>query len=201
MSESNIKIAKKVLPYLWPKDRPDNRVRVVTSIIMLVIAKLISISIPFLYKYAVDSLDNNTNVYLLGAVGLTVAYGVAKLMTVILEEIRNIVFASVGQGAIRHLAIQTISHIHKLSMRYHISRKTGALSRVIERGVKGIDFLLRHFLFNVIPLALELTITSFILVYIFGFWYFAIIIGTIIFYSISCLLLLLLNGAFVLGMK
>lgn len=182
MNESNTKIVKKVLPYLWPKDNSSGRMRVIISLISMVFAKIISISIPFLYKHAVDSLAGEANIFILGAIGLTIAYGVAKVLSVIFEEIRNLVFASVGQAAIRSLAHKTITHIHKLSMRYHISRKTGALSRVIERGVKGIDFLLRHFLFNVVPLIIELSITSFILVYVFGFWYFVIVIGTIIFY-------------------
>lgn len=182
MSESNLKIIRKVLPFLWPKDRPDNKVRIIVSIVALIIAKIVSISIPLLYKFAVDSLADSSNIYLLGTVGLTIAYGAAKILSVIFEETRNLVFASVGQGAIRHLALETITHIHNLSMRYHISRKTGSLSRVIERGVKGIDFLLRHFLFSVVPLTIELFIVSFILMYVFGFWHFAIIIGTIIFY-------------------
>lgn len=182
MSESNVKLIQKVLPYCWPKDNPANKARVVVSLIALICAKMISISIPFLYKFAVDSLAAEKNIYMVGAIGITIAYGIARLMNVIFEEIRNIFFSYVGQGAIRHVAMETITHIHKLSMRYHISRKTGALSRVIERGVKGIDFLMRHFLFNVVPLIIELIIASFIIVHMFGFWHFVIIMGTIIFY-------------------
>lgn len=188
MSQQSSRIINKALPYFWPKDRPNVKVRIVISVILLILAKLVSISIPFFYKLAVDSLDQSKmdfiELFSLGAVGFTICYGSMRLMSVFFQELRDVVFAYVGQGAIRLLALETIRHIHNLSMRYHISRKTGALSRVIERGVKGIDFLLRHLLFNVVPLFIELLLVSIILIYVFGFLHFVIIVGTIIFYII-----------------
>lgn len=186
MSENNLKIVRKVVPYLWHPKKSDHKVRVIVSVVALLLAKIISISIPFFYKFAVDGLANDMNSHSqllsLGAISMTIIYGVTRFLAIIFEEIRNIVFSYVGQRAIRDLALETITHIHKLSMRFHISRKTGALSRVIERGVKSIDFLLRHILFNVIPLIIELLITSVILAYMFGIWHFVIIMGTISFY-------------------
>ncbi|HCQ56456.1 MAG TPA: metal ABC transporter permease, partial [Sulfitobacter sp.] len=98
-----------------------------------------------------------------GAIGLTVAYGMARLMGVGFQQVRDAVFARVGQRALRMLALETFQHIHKLSMRYHITRKTGGLSRIIERGVKGVDFLLRFLLFSIGPLILELILVGVIL--------------------------------------
>jgi ABC-type transport system involved in Fe-S cluster assembly fused permease/ATPase subunit len=117
-----------------------------------------------------------------GAVGLTVAYGVARLMSNGFQQLRDAVFAKVGQGALRALALQTFEHIHRLSMRYHIGRKTGGLSRIIERGVKGVDFLLRFLLFSIGPLVLELLMIAGILFYLFDVWYLAAVFVTIAFY-------------------
>ena len=112
---------------------------------------------PFLYREAVNALTETGNSpFLLGAVGMTVAYGSARILSRGFEQLRDVVFAAVAQRAFRNLALETFQHIHKLSLRYHISRKTGALSRVIERGVKGLEFLLRFLLFSVGPLVLEL---------------------------------------------
>ncbi len=124
------------------------------------LSKVISVTTPYLYKQAVDALTGNSadaaTFLLLGAVGLTVAYGLARMGTVFFGEMRDWVFVRVGQRALRKLALETFTHIHLLSMRYHITRKTGGLSRIIERGVKGVDFLLRFMLFSIIPLILEL---------------------------------------------
>ena len=118
----------------------------------------------------------------LGAIGLTIAYGMARLMTNGFQQLRDVVFAKVGQGALRALALQTFEHIHRLSMRYHISRKTGGLSRIIERGVKGVDFLLRFLLFSIGPLVLELFMIAGILFFLFDVWYLAAVFVTIAFY-------------------
>jgi len=118
----------------------------------------------------------------LGAVGLTVAYGLARLGAVAFGEARDAVFARVGQRAIRQLALETFRHIHALSLRYHITRKTGGLSRIIERGVKGVDFLLRFMLFSVGPLILELTMVSVLFAVLFGWQYMAVVVVTIAIY-------------------
>lgn len=177
---------RRVLPYLWPDGQNWVKRRVVGALVMLILAKIIAVLTPFLYKQAVDILakdsTNPVTFLLLGAVGLTVAYGVARLGSVLFNELRDVIFVRVGQRALRHLAIGTFRHIHALSMRYHITRKTGALSRVIERGVKGVDFLLRFMLFSIGPLILELTMVSVIFATLFGWQYMAAVVITIAIY-------------------
>ncbi len=177
---------RRVGPYLWPEGENWVKRRVVLAMVLLVISRLISVSTPFFYKAAVDHLagvaPSREVMLAFGAVGLTVAYGLARLGSVGLAEIRDLVFVRVGQRALRKLALETFTHIHRLSMRYHITRKTGGLSRVIERGVKGVDFLLRFMLFSIGPLFLELIMVSVIFATLFGFWYMAVLVVTITLY-------------------
>lgn len=172
-----------VLPYLWPQSAPWVKRRVVLALLALVMAKVISVSTPFLYKAAVDALAGETRgdawLMAFGAVGLTVAYGLARLGNVGFGELRDAIFVRVGQRALRQLALETFTHIHRLSMRYHITRKTGGLSRIIERGVKGVDFLLRFMLFSVGPLILELTMVAIIFALMFNIWYALVVVATI----------------------
>ncbi|SFS43726.1 ATP-binding cassette, subfamily B [Sulfitobacter marinus] len=178
--QSNLLVLKKVAPYLWPKDMPWVKRRVVWAMLFLIVSKLISVCIPIIYKDAVDALANEGVPFLaLGAIGLTIAYGVARAMNVGFQQLRDAVFARVGQRALRMLALETFHHIHKLSMRYHITRKTGGLSRIIERGVKGVDFLLRFLLFSIGPLILELILIGIILTVLFDFWYLLVVAVTI----------------------
>jgi ABC-type transport system involved in Fe-S cluster assembly fused permease/ATPase subunit len=177
---------RRVLPYLWPRDQPWVKRRVVLALMALVVGKVVSVITPFFYKAAVDALANEQrdDAWLLvyGAVGLTVANGVARLGAVAFNELRDAIFVRVGQRALRQLALETFTHIHRLSMRYHITRKTGGLSRVIERGVKGVDFLLRFLLFSVGPLILELVLVAGIFWTLFGWQYTAVVVVTIALY-------------------
>jgi ATP-binding cassette, subfamily B, heavy metal transporter len=177
---------RRVLPYLWPKGETWVKRRVVISLLMLVAAKLVSVSTPFLYKEAVDALagDKPTGAALIGltAVGLTIAYGVARLGTTAFQELRDAIFVRVGQRALRKLALETFEHIHALSLRYHITRKTGGLSRIIERGVKGVDFLLRFMIFSIGPLILELGMVAAIFAVVFGWQYSVVVIVVITIY-------------------
>jgi ABC-type transport system involved in Fe-S cluster assembly fused permease/ATPase subunit len=178
-------VIRKVAPYLWPAGETGVKVRVLLALAMLLVAKLISVATPLFYKHAVDALSAEADPTLwlgMGAVGLTVAYGMARLMNVGLSQLRDAVFAPVGQRALRRLAYETFVHIHSLSMRYHITRKTGGLSRIIERGVKGVDFLLRFLVFNMGPLVLELLLVAGILFYMFDVWYLAVVVLTIALY-------------------
>ncbi len=174
---------KRVAPYLWPADQPWVKRRVVIALVMLLASKIVSVLTPFLYKGAVDVLSGEATgeAWALGAgaVGLTLAYGMARIMTNGFQQLRDAVFARVGQRALRQLALETFTHIHRLSMRYHITRKTGGLSRIIERGVKGVEFLLRFMLFSMGPLVLELALISAILFFVFDVWYLAVVVGTI----------------------
>ena len=175
--KSGMRTIIRVVPYLWPKDRFDFRVKVISALVLLVLAKAVINFAPFLYREAVNALTETGNSpFLLGAVGMTVAYGGARILSRGFEQLRDVVFAAVAQRAFRNLALETFQHIHKLSLRYHISRKTGALSRVIERGVKGLEFLLRFLLFSVGPLVLELLIIAGIMFFWFDYLYLTVII-------------------------
>ena len=175
---------RRVLPYLWPEALPWARKRVVLALVALVLAKLVAVATPFFYKAAVDALAGEGVGWMLavGAVGLTVVYGIARLMEIGFQELRNVLFTRVGQRALRQLALETFGHIHNLSLRYHITRKTGGLSRIIERGVKGVDFLLRFMLFSIFPLILQLLMIAVIFFWLFDFWYLAAVVVTISIY-------------------
>lgn len=177
-------VVKRVIPYLWPDGQDWVKRRVVAALAVLFIAKLIAVGTPLFYKGAVDALAGEGSAAMLavGAVGLTVAYGFARLMNVGFQQLRDVIFAKVGQRALRALALETFTHIHRLSLRYHITRKTGGLSRIIERGVKGVDFLLRFLLFSIGPLLLELLMIALVLFFLFDVWYLAVVVGTIALY-------------------
>jgi ATP-binding cassette subfamily B protein len=178
---------RKVVPYLWPDDQPWVKRRVVMALIFLAIAKAVTIGTPFLYKAAVDALAGESAgspgwLLAMGAVGITVAYGVARAASVGFNQLRDAVFARVAQRALRQLALETFQHIHALSLRYHITRRTGGLSRIIERGVKGVEFLLRFLLFSVGPLILELMLTGIVLAWAFDISYLLVLSVTIALY-------------------
>lgn len=177
---SGLRTIRKVAPYLWPAEPEWVRKKVVGAMALLILSKIISVTTPFFYKGAVDALaEEGVPMLALGAIGLTVAYGMARLMTVGFQQLRDAVFARVGQRALRMLALETFQHIHRLSMRYHITRKTGGLSRIIERGVKGVDFLLRFMLFSIGPLMLELAMVGIVLAVVFDIYYLLIVAVTI----------------------
>ena len=174
---------RKVAPYLWPADMPWVKKRVVWAMLALVLSKVVSVYTPIIYRDAVDALaGDGVSTLALGAVGLTIAYGMARLMTVGFQQLRDAIFARVAQRALRMLALQTFEHIHQLSMRYHITRKTGGLSRIIERGVKGVEFLLRFLLFSIGPLVLELLMIGVVLTILFDAWYLLVVAVTIALY-------------------
>ena len=186
-TSSNWRTVRRVTPYIWPKN-PDQvwvKRRVLLALFALALSKVIAVATPFLFKAAVDVLAGENEatdalMLILGAGGLMFAYGFFRLASVGFGELRDAIFARVGQRALRSLALETFEHIHALSLRYHISRKTGGLSRIIERGVKGIDFLLRFMLFSIIPLLIELTLVATILFIVFDVWYLAVIVIMIV---------------------
>lgn len=183
---SGFNIIRKVAPYLWPEDLPWVRHRVVLSMLVLILSKAVAVVTPFFYKAAVDMLAGDAPdpamMLGLGVVGLTVAYGMTRLMAVGFQQLRDVIFATVGQRALRMLALETFTHIHALSLRYHITRKTGGLSRIVERGVKGVEFLLRFLLFSIGPLVIELLLIAVVLAVVFDVWYLAVVFVTIALY-------------------
>ena len=181
--ERGLRVLREVGPYLWPKGEPGTRARVVVALAILVVAKLVAVVVPLFYKQAVDALAGDApdaaTILGLGAVGLTLGYGTARFGGILFAELRDMVFARVAQDALQKLALRTFVHIHALSLRFHISRRTGALSRVMERGVKGVSFLLRFLLFSIGPLLLELVLVSIILARLFD-WRFLVVLAVTI---------------------
>ncbi|SFH23356.1 ATP-binding cassette, subfamily B [Palleronia marisminoris] len=178
-------IVARVLPYLWPEDAPALRVRVVLSMTALIVAKLVAVTVPVFYKAAVDMLSGEGDAAWAlgaGAIALTIAYGVARVMNTGFQQLRDVLFAAVGQRALRTLALETFEHIHRLSLRYHIQRRTGSLQRIMERGVKGVEFLLRFLLFSIGPLVLELAMVGVILAVVFDWRYLAVVMVTMVAY-------------------
>ncbi len=153
----------------------------------LLFAELFTLAVPFIYKAAVDSLtldQESAPAYIVavGAVFLVIAYGVSRMINVGFSQLRDVLFAAVGQRALRQVALETFRHIHSLSMQFHLTRKTGGLSRIIERGVKGVEWLLRFILFSVGPMTFQLGMISVILFVVLGFWYFATVVVTVALY-------------------
>ena len=157
-----LKAVRRLAPYLWPADW-GLRARVLLSIAFLVGAKLINVYVPLLYKGAVDRLSPGHPTVISVPVALIIGYGIARVGAQLFAELRDAVFAKVGQRAVRRLALATFRHLHALSLRFHLERQTGGLSRAIERGIRGTEFLLSYLLFNVVPTLFEIVLVCGIL--------------------------------------
>jgi len=166
-------VLRRLLPYLWPTGRRDLRLRVVLAALLLIGAKLITVATPFFYKHAVDRLESPEAQAVAVPALLLAAYGLARFFQAGLTQLRDIVFIRVSQHALRSLALQTFRHLHALSLRFHLSRRTGGLSRVIERGTRAVEFLLRFLLFNIFPTIFELLLVAGIFLWHFGWGYLA----------------------------
>jgi ABC-type transport system involved in Fe-S cluster assembly fused permease/ATPase subunit len=151
-----------LFPYLWPRDW-DLRGRVLVSLAFLVVAKLVNVYVPLLYKGAVDALSPGQSTLIVVPVALIVFYGLGRVGAQLFAELRDAVFAKVGQRAVRRVALATFRHLHALSLRFHLERQTGGLSRAIERGIRGTEFLLSYMLFNVVPTLFEILLVCGIL--------------------------------------
>ena len=183
-TKAALRTVRRVLPFIWPAGSFNLRARVVLALLALVATKFVAILSPILQAWAVDDLaGSGLPEFALGAIGLTIAYGMARIATNGFQQIRDALFAKVAQRALRRLALETFKHIHQLSMRYHITRKTGGLSRIIERGVKGVEFLLRYLVFSTGPLVLELFLIGAAIFWKLQDWrYVGIILATIAVY-------------------
>ena len=180
-SQSHIKTLKTLGLYLWPKGRVDLKRRVVLALIFLVGAKVLNVYVPFLLKLAIDQFSDQEKALVL-PLGLIVSYGVARLMVAVFGELRDLVFVRVAQHAQRTIALSTFKHLHNLSLDFHLSRQTGGLSRVIERGTRGIQFVLNFMTFNILPTLFEIILVTCVLTYHFNFTYASIIFVTIALY-------------------
>lgn len=167
--------------HLWPADRPDLRWRVVLAMLCLALSKVINVYVPFLYKGAVDALS--PEVALLSVpITLIVAYGVSRVLTQFFNEMRDLFFIKVSQHAQRIISLTTFQHLHGLSLRFHMDRQTGGLSRVIERGVSAIQFALRFTLFSILPILIEIVMVTVVLFYQFDIRFAAVTFITIALY-------------------
>ena len=161
---------KRFLPYLWPKDEPGLRMRIIVAGLLVLCAKAAVLTMPFLYKAVIDGMsDDSLGTELTVLLALVAAYGVARFGQVMFDNMRNIVFEKVGQEAARRLATNVFTHLHSLSLRFHLGRRTGEVTKVIERGTKSIDVMLYFLLFNIAPTVVELAAVLIIFQIKFGF--------------------------------
>ncbi|MGH7563403.1 MAG: ABC transporter transmembrane domain-containing protein, partial [Gemmatimonadota bacterium] len=160
----DLRTIRQLLPYLWPKGEPELRTRVVLALACLLAAKVATVYVPILYKGAVDILAPETAVIaVVVPVALIVGYGIVRVASAAFAELRDALFAKVGQRAIRRVALETFGHLHRLSLRFHLDRRTGGVARAIERGTGGIEFLLSFTLFNILPTLIEIALVCGIL--------------------------------------
>ena len=180
-------IMKEMARYLWPKDDLGARARVGTALALLVASKVLNVQVPFYFKNIVDSM--NVDFAALGGTAWTVggamivAYGATRIGAAVFQEIRNAIFASVAQKAIRRVACNVFEHLLRLDLSFHLSRQTGGLTRAIDRGTKGISFLLTSMVFHIIPTVLEISMVCGILAYQYGPQFAAITAATMIAYT------------------
>ena len=166
-------------------ERKDLRIRVIIAVICMILAKVANVYTPLLLGKSVDSLNDlsdGINLFMAIPVALIIAYGVARVTTLLFGEMRDAFFSKVSQNAIRDVALTIFKHLHSLSLQFHLTRQTGGLSRFIDRGTKGIDFLLRYVLFNVVPTFIEIILVTFILFFLYGYMYALITFITITIY-------------------
>ena len=175
--------------HLWPKGEWRLRTRVLVALALLVLAKVANVYVPILYKHAVDALGTPQGQVAAVPVALILAYGVARVLAQAFGEIRDAIFAPVGQRAIRNLALQVFGHLHGLSLRYHLERQTGGLSRVIERGTQGMEFLIRFTTFNILPTLLEIAMVGAILWRLYDWRFTAVTLGVIAGYIVFTVML------------
>ena len=176
---------KRLMPHLWPEGRLDLKIRVVIALLLLVGSKIITVITPYAFKAATDALTTRSSaeIALLAVpIFMVAAYGIGRIMMVVFAQMRDAVFAKVGQRAVRDLSYSTFRHLHQLSLSFHLGRRTGGLSRIISRGINGVDSVLRFALFNTAPTALEIGLVCGVIAYSFGHLYVWVVLATIIAY-------------------
>jgi ABC-type transport system involved in Fe-S cluster assembly fused permease/ATPase subunit len=188
-SGSTLNTLRNLWPYMWPAERPDLKLRVVWATAFLVIAKVTLIGVPYFFKWSTDALANDFKsppplpAFLLAPVMLVIAYNVVKIVQWGFNQLRDALFAQVGQHAVRQLAYRTFVHMHNLSLRFHLERRTGGLSRIIERGTKGIETIVRFTILNTLPTILEFGLTAVIFAVAYGWLYVVVVAVTVWLYT------------------
>jgi ATP-binding cassette, subfamily B, heavy metal transporter len=191
---SLLKILAGLWPYIWPSERRDLKIRVLIAMVLLLLAKLATIAVPFTFKWAVDALTGEGTApvapssWLVWAVAapimMTVAYGGSRILMAVLTQMRDGVFAKVSMHAVRRLAYLVFEHMHQLSLRFHLERKTGGLTRVLERGRNAIETIVRMVIMQAVPTVIELALIIGVLLYQFDWRYVAVIVLTVIAYTV-----------------
>jgi len=187
-SGKTLQTIRNLWPYMWPSERSDLKMRVVWATCYLLLSKIILLGVPYFFKWSTDALNGKLDApgllpeFMLGALMLVIAYNVARLLQWGLNQLRDAMFASVGQYAVRQLAFKTFVHLHRLSLRFHLERRTGGLSRVIERGTKGIETIVRFTILNTAPTLIEFVLTAIIFWWGYGFSYLGVTALTVYIY-------------------
>lgn len=180
---------RKLLPYIWPHDLPQIRGRVIISFVSLLITKMATLGVPLLFKETIDAFSLPSQLFITLPLALILSYGVARLAATLFAEVRDGVFAAVTQRAIRQVGLAVFRHLHTLGLRFHLERQTGGLSRVIERGTKGIESLLQFLTFNIFPTLVEILLVSLVLWVMYDYWFSLITLITMIAYVIFTLMI------------
>lgn len=189
----HVEVLRGLLPYVWLAERPDLKLRVVLAFVALIAAKLVTVAVPLAFKGAVDWLTANasgTEAVSLSPLALAalpasliIVYGVGRILMVAFTQLRDVLFTRVAQNAVRSLANQTFRHLHRLSLRFHLERRTGGLSRVIERGIKGIELIVRMIVLNSVPTIVEFALIAGMMAWYFGWEFVVIVLVTMAGYS------------------
>ena len=178
-----------LFPYIWPKGRNDIKSRIIIALIILILAKILTVLVPYTYKWATDAIvgDNTAPniipIVLLTPVMLIIAFGVGRILMVAFNQLRDALFVKVGQTAVRSLGKKSFHHLHSLSLSFHLNRRTGALNRITDRGVKGIESIIRLLILNTFPTVIEFVFVGFILLYEFDWRFLIVVFLTVITYT------------------
>ena len=178
-----------LFPYIWPKGRNDIKSRIIIALIILILAKILTVLVPYTYKWATDAIvgDNTAPniipIVFLTPVMLIIAFGVGRILMVAFNQLRDALFVKVGQTAVRSLGKKSFHHLHSLSLSFHLNRRTGALNRITDRGVKGIESIIRLLILNTFPTVIEFVFVGFILLYEFDWRFLIVVFLTVITYT------------------
>lgn len=188
ISTSQLKMIRSLLATIWPKEKASVKIRVIVALFLLIASKLLNVEVPFFFKRIIDGMNVDWS-HDVGTVGtafgaIILAYGGARFGAVLFGELRNALFASVAQTAIKRVAHNTFVHLLNMDLNFHLSRQTGAITRAIERGTKGISYVLTAMVFHIIPISFEISVVSGILIYNYGFSFAAVTLATMLSYSV-----------------
>ena len=179
-----MRVMGRVLKLLWPESDRALKLRVLTALGLVAVAKVASVLVPILYKLVVDALSASPNAAITVPVAIVMGYGLIRVIALATDEIRDMIFSKVQERALRLVSVSVLKHLHELSLRFHLERQTGGLSRAIERGTEGIEFLVSYLVFHIAPILLEIVLVAAVLWTYFNFGFAAVTFLVVIFYGI-----------------